>query len=237
MYKVLIVEDEKAIRNGLNILTDWEKLGFTVAALVENGSQALDLMEKQRFDVVITDVRMPNIDGIKLISIIRERKYPSEVIIISGYRNFDYACSAIEYGVKNYLLKPIDPEKLTGALLGIKKEFEASGHTSDEDIDVLAQIKHYVNTKYAEDISLKIIGEELHYNPAYLGRVFTKGTGMNFRDYLNVIRTAQAAELISAGGWKVSDIAVQVGYRDFDYFCRVYKSIYGTSPSEYKKCK
>lgn len=236
MYKVLIAEDEKAIRNGLNILINWEELGFTVSALVENGYQALELMENQQFDVVVTDVRMPKVDGIELIRTMRERKYQTEAIIISGYRSFDYAHSAIEYGVKSYLLKPIDGEKLSLTLLDIKKKFDESGRASWDDEDVVAQVKRYVSAHYSMEISMKVISEELHYNPAYLGRVFTKEAGTAFRDYLNEIRTAQAAELLACG-WKASDIAYQVGYRDFDYFYRVFKSIYGISPSEYKRMK
>lgn len=237
MYKVLLAEDEKAIRSGLSILVNWESLGFTIGAMVENGSQALELLENQKFHVVITDVRMPKVDGIELIRTMRERKYPAEAVIISGYRNFDYARSAIEYGVKNYLLKPIDPQKLTETLLAIKKDLDEKGLVPDDDADVMVRVKRYVNANYALDISMKIIGEELHYNPAYLGRVFAKEMGMSFRDYLNGVRTAQAAELLEGGGLKISDVAENVGYHDFDYFCKIFKAIYGISPNEYKKSK
>jgi len=73
MYKVIIVEDERAIRRGLCILIDWESIGFTVEATAEDGLEALNMLEKKNFDVVLTDIRMPKLDGLGLAREIRER--------------------------------------------------------------------------------------------------------------------------------------------------------------------
>jgi two-component system response regulator YesN len=236
MYRVLITEDESLIRNGLKVLISWEKYGFVVAALAENGYKALEMMETQHFSVVITDVRMPRVDGLELIRTMREKNISSEVIIISGYRNFEYARTAIEFGVHNYLLKPISKEALIDTLISIRRNLDQkNGLTEKKDIEILMQIKSLVALHYQEDISMLMIGEELHYNAAYLGRLFMKETDMTFRDYLNTVRTAQAAELLAEKGRMVSDIAMQVGYKDINYFCKVFKIIYGMSPSEYRK--
>ncbi len=236
MYKVLISEDESFIRNGLKALISWEKAGFVVADLVENGYQALEKMETQHFDVVITDVRMPRMDGLELIKTMKERNISSEIIIISGYRNFDYARTAIGYGVRNYLLKPINIDDLLQTLASIRRELDQkNGLAETDDTELTARIKSYVALHYQEDISLRMIGEDLHYNAVYLGRLFLKETGTTFRDYLNTVRAAQAAELLAESGRKAADVAVQVGYKDFNYFCKIFKALYGTSPSEYQK--
>jgi len=236
MYSVLITEDESLIRNGLKVLIPWEKYGFVVAALAENGDKALEMMKTQHFNVVITDVRMPRMDGLELIRTMHERKISSEVIIISGYRNFEYARTAIEFGVRNYLLKPISTAALINTLASIRNLLDQKNGLADKvDIEILTQIKSFVALHYQENVSMRMIGDKLHYNATYLGRLFMKETNMTFRDYLNTVRTAQAAELLSEGGRMISDIAMQVGYKDFNYFCKVFKSIYGMPPSEYRK--
>lgn len=236
MYSVLIVEDETMIRNGLKILIPWEKYGFVIAGAAEGGSRALELMSARYFDVVVTDVRMPRIDGLELIRTMRERNIGSEVIILSGYRNFEYARTAIEYGVRNYLLKPIDTEELVKAINAIRTVLDRkSGCAEDDDGELVMRVKSYIALNYGEEISVRTVGEALHYNEVYLGRVFLKKAGLSFHDYLNQVRTRQAAELLAEGGRMVSDVAMQVGYKDLNYFCRVFKGIYGVPPSKYKK--
>ena len=235
MYSVIIVEDETLIRNGLKALIPWEKYGFIVAATVENGDQALKSMENQHFDVVITDVRMPRIDGLDLIRIMREKHIYSKVIILSGYRNFEYARTAIQYNVNNYLLKPICTEELIKSLLIISSSLDQeSGQQNLKDGELVRQIKSIVALHYREKISMQEISKELHYNESYLGRLFLKQTGKTFREYLNLVRTKAAAELFAEGGRMVSDVALQVGYCDLNYFCKIFKKIYKISPSRYK---
>ncbi len=235
MYSVLIVEDESMIRNGLKVLIVWEKYGFVIAGAAESGCRALELMAKQHFDVVITDVRMPRIDGLELIRIMRERKIDSEIIILSGYRNFEYARTGIKYGVRNYLLKPIDTEELIKTLSTIRVGLDQkSGRVENDDNELVTRVKSYVALHYSEEISLHTVSEALHYNQVYLGRVFLKKSGSSFHDYLNQVRIRQAAGLLTEGRHMVSDVAMQVGYKDVNYFCRIFKSIYGKPPSKYK---
>jgi two-component system response regulator YesN len=111
MYKVLIVDDEKEIREGLAAWT-WEAVGLEVAGCFSHGLEALQFMEEHPVDVVITDIRMPFMDGIELMEVLN-RKYPfTNVIILSGYNDFKYAQQAIRLGAKDYLLKPVLPSSL-----------------------------------------------------------------------------------------------------------------------------
>lgn len=237
MYSVMVIEDEAYIRNGLKALIPWEKHGFVIAALVENGFHALEMMTDTHYDVVLTDIRMPRMDGLELVCSMRQRNISSEVIVISGYRNFEYARTAIEYGVRNYLLKPINTGELLKTLSKIRRELdEKYGMTAAHgDSELLQQIKSYVQLHYADEVSMRAVGEYLHYNPTYLGRLFQKETGTSFRDYLHSVRIKQAASLLEEGGRKISDVALTVGYKDFNYFCRMFKKIYQVPPSEYLK--
>lgn len=117
MIKVLIVDDEPYIRQGLKIIINWEQYGFTVCAEAANGKEALELMETMEFDLVITDIKMPNMSGLELIEQTWERvSRRIGFIILSGYYEFEYARKAIKYSVIDYVLKPVQKEELVRAL-------------------------------------------------------------------------------------------------------------------------
>ncbi|WP_239619066.1 response regulator [Cohnella mopanensis] len=117
MKKTILVDDEYFARKGLLGLIPWEKYGYEIVGEAEDGEEALELIERLVPDLVITDIRMPVIDGLELIQTIRERGDKStKFIIISGYGDFKYAQQAVRFGVQDYLLKPIDEIELTDTL-------------------------------------------------------------------------------------------------------------------------
>ncbi len=142
MWKVLIADDEKLICRLVQALVDWPSLGMTVAATAENGLDALKLIGECNPDILITDIRMPGCNGLELIRQAKEICPELEIIIISGYAHFEYAQSAISYGVGNYILKPINQQELNETLEKIRKrllekerisEMELSDHTNSQN--------------------------------------------------------------------------------------------------------
>lgn len=117
MLKVLIADDEEKICKLIQILADWKELGMEVVATAPNGMEALRLLALHQPDILITDIRMPGCDGLELISRARELHPNLEMIIISGYAHFEYAKTSIQYGVSDYLLKPINKAELNNALV------------------------------------------------------------------------------------------------------------------------
>ncbi|CAI6084153.1 response regulator transcription factor [Cohnella sp. JJ-181] len=123
MRKIILVDDEMFARKGLAGLIAWEQYGFEVAGEAEDGEEALALIGRIAPDVVVTDIRMPVLDGLELIREARERGYPdTRFIIISGYSDFKYAQQAVRFGVQDYLLKPIDEYELIACLVRIGEE-------------------------------------------------------------------------------------------------------------------
>ena len=116
MLKVLIADDEEKICQLIIKLINWEEMGLKIAATASNGIEALEQAEICKPEILITDIRMPGIDGMELIRKVKEKLPDTEIIIISGYRHFEYAQTAIRYGVRNYLLKPIKKEELRDTL-------------------------------------------------------------------------------------------------------------------------
>lgn len=124
MLKVLIVDDEELIREGLNNLIDWHENGYKVVGKVEDGEQALEFMDLLVPDVIITDIKMPFINGLELIERVKNKYENIFFIILSGYDEFQFAQKAIELGAYSYLLKPVEPDMLINTLIKLKSDFE-----------------------------------------------------------------------------------------------------------------
>ena len=120
LYRIMLVDDEEEVRKAMIRQMDWEQLGFTVAGDAENGRDALEKLEQLEPDVVMTDIRMPYMDGLALTARIRE-KYPSvKILIFSGYDDFEYAQQAIKLHVTEYILKPVNSQELAEILQRIR---------------------------------------------------------------------------------------------------------------------
>lgn len=111
-YKIMLVDDEEEVRTSIIRKMDWEALGFHVVGDAENGEDALEKIHILDPDVIITDIHMPYMDGLQLAETVKE-KYPGkEVVIFSGYNDFEYAKQAMKCGVTEYILKPVNSEEL-----------------------------------------------------------------------------------------------------------------------------
>lgn len=119
MFKVLIVDDEPIVRQGLKYIIDWTALGFCICAEAEDGEDALDKIHTYHPDLVILDVRMPKMYGTEFMQLAREKDYTGEFIVLSGYSDFKYAQAALRYGAFAYLSKPIDEDELQNAVVEI----------------------------------------------------------------------------------------------------------------------
>lgn len=132
MLRVIIADDEERICKLIQILADWERLGMEVVGTAANGLDALELVRQFHPDILITDIRMPGCDGLALIREAKALSPALEVIIISGYAQFDYAQTAIQYGVGEYLLKPINKEALNNTLAKMRDRSVARQKTAQD---------------------------------------------------------------------------------------------------------
>ncbi|WP_274649522.1 response regulator transcription factor [Paenibacillus humicola] len=124
MYRVLLVDDEIWCLEGMRKLVDWERLGFTVTAQATDASEAFDLICRTKPDVVFTDIRMPEMSGIELLNKTRQAGIESEIVIVSGFAEFEYAQEALRRGAFDYQLKPVDPEEARLLLQKLKQHLD-----------------------------------------------------------------------------------------------------------------
>ena len=143
MLKVFLVEDESVVREGLRDKIPWEQYGYRFVGEAADGEMALPMIRKNRPDVLITDIKMPFMDGLSLSKIVKEEFPKTKIVIISGYDDFEYAREAIEVGVDQYLLKPITRMNLRKALLELKEKIEQDAEQEDYQVKMQTEMREY----------------------------------------------------------------------------------------------
>ena len=243
MLKVLIVEDEELIRKGIVLTVDWAALDCVVVGEASNGLEGLEAARRLEPSLIITDLKMPQMDGIEMLRSLREQGCKAHVIILTAYDNFTYAQSALRLGAVDYLLNPFHDGDLENAIIQLQNRLK-SGSDSPETIGTprkgdkskyVLEAMAYISKHYNEpDISVGTVAQSLNISEGYLSHTFKKETDYTLLNYLTRYRIHKAMELLKDCRVKVYEVAEQVGYRDIAYFSATFKKYTGLSPSEYQ---
>ena len=210
MIRVLMVDDEPLVRRGIVAGVDWAALGCEVVGEAQSGEEGLALARKLKPELIITDIRMPKMDGITMMNLLREEGCAAHCIVLTAHSDFEYARGALLFGAE-----PAQQEK----------EPEGSGY--------VRQAMDYIAAHYAdEDISIAVIAEHLRVSEGHLSHVFKKQTGMTVTNYLTKTRIDAAMRMLTRDHVKVYEAAAAVGYKDVTYFSATFKKLTGLSPSE-----
>lgn len=248
MYKLLIMDDEPQILEGMKRILDWEQYGFGRIETCESTESAITKVVDMMPDIAIFDVCVGKNLGYEAIRKLNELHIPTKYVIMSGYSEFKYAQEAIRCGVKDYLLKPIERTKLQQVIEKIIVEDLGGtiGNLSNErnNIDPVLKVSYdrlsklvnrillMIKTEYAQNITLKSVAERFQMNSTYLGQIFLKETGIKFSEYLMAYRMLLAKEKVQSTDEKISYIAFSVGYNNLNYFYTHFQSFFGKSPSD-----
>ncbi|MHC5268592.1 response regulator transcription factor [Enterococcus sp. LJL98] len=238
MKKVVILDDEKIIVDGLSYFLEQRfSRELTIVRTYQHAEEAIVDLENLTFDVLITDICMLDMTGLELIKSLKQNK-DFESIIISAYHNFDYAQKSIDLGVRTYLTKPIDFEKLSEVLSKIlleKKKNNLPEHLNETYSPVINQLLQRIKENYHQDLQLSTLAEELHYNPAYLGQLFHKEVKKNFNTYVIQRRLKESKLLLTRTSLSIDEISNEVGFKNPAYFIQMFKRNFGTTPLQYRK--
>ncbi|HEX3027969.1 MAG TPA: response regulator [Clostridia bacterium] len=247
IYRVVVAEDEPLILKSVVKKITNMNIGFKVVGAAEDGKNALMLIDSHAPDVLITDIRMPVMDGLELLKVSSSR-YPSiKKIIISGYDDFKYAQQALKYGVADYLLKPLKTNELFEAFSKIRITLDAQRNAFKEKIinlkdnhssspeEIAHMVELYIKENFTQDINFDLISQNFNFNSSYLSKIFTKHIGENPSKYLISLRINKARYLlVSNRELSIKDIGELVGYPNQFYFSRLFKSVVGKSPASYR---
>ena len=244
MLKVLVVEDEELIRRGIVLAVDWAALGCVVVGEAANGEEGLEAVERLAPSLIITDLKMPRMDGIEMLRQLRERGSRAYVIILTAYDSFEYAQSALRLGAVDFLLKPFHDGDLENAVMNVQKRFAAETEAEEPALISLKkgdksryvlEAMDYIGEHYADSgIGVGSIAAHLGISEGHLSHTFKKETDYTILNYLTRYRIRKSMELLRDGRLKVYEVAERVGYRDITHFSSTFKKVVGISPSEYQ---
>ncbi len=238
MYKLIIIDDEEKIVEGMGHLFPWDQIGFQVAGLFTRAEEALCYLERNPVDVVLSDIEMPDMDGIELSRRLLSRE-TIKVVLFSSHRDYDYFRGAIQNRVADFLLKPIDYAVLLDCMSKIRNELDQriqkkaelpSGYYEK----IIQAVRDYLEHHY-QDASLEQAAEQVNLSASYLSRIFREKSGASFSETLLKIRMERACQMLQDIQFKSYDIAYYVGYDNPKNFSRAFKAYYGITPMEYRK--
>ncbi|WP_168735380.1 response regulator transcription factor [Cohnella fermenti] len=239
---ILLVEDEPKIRQGLRaIIEDVIKSELRIME-ADNGRAAFELFRTaERTDLVITDIRMKEMDGLELLRRIKQEQKETPIVVVSGHDEFEYAREALRYGVVDYLLKPIERVELAKVIARIQAEGKEAAPAGDESAEpdkerlVIRKVKELIQQSLGLDISLQFLAERVYLHPKYLSETFKRETGQNLSDYVTERRIAKAKQLLTGTTLKVAEVAAMCGIPNHKYFASLFKQHTGATPTEYRE--
>lgn len=240
MNRAILVDDEYWALKGLETLFPWAEHGYALLGSFDDPVDALEAILAEKPDVVVTDIRMPEVSGLDLLRAAREKGLATEFVIVSGYGEFEYAQEAIRHGAFDYLLKPISYEK-ADALLGrldVKLAKDGPDALPEDAAGVnehLNELIRYVREHYDEPLQLKDLAGRFFLNPTYCSELFNKATGMSFPKFINGLRLDRCCALLRGTALSIDQIARQAGFADYSNFHKVFKSALGVSPLQYRR--
>lgn len=244
MYKVVIIDDEPMIVEGLSKGLGWEKWNCKVCGTAQNGQEGMEVIRSVKPNIIITDINMPQVDGLDMIAALKSEFPQTQITILTGFREFDYARRAIDLGVTRFLLKPSKFNELEEAVNTMVDKLPKDLEQSD-DAENVCEISTansfivnnaiaYMREHYNEKLRLSDVAEEVYVSQWHLSKLLNKVTGQNFSEIFNSIRVEKATELLHNPELRISDIAEQVGFVDLAHFSRVFKNIKKMSANEYR---
>ena len=249
MYKVVLADDEHIIVEGLRRVLPWAQMGLDVVGTAADGVSGLALIREQKPDILLTDIRMPNMDGLTMLAAVRSEFPRMQVCVLTAFRDFDYAQTAMHLGACRYLLKPSRMDELTEALREMIRRLDAlppdPAQEAQEDEQreegaseassfVVRAALSYMEANCTKKLSLSEVADQVYVSQWHLSKLINRYTGRSFFDLLSGMRVERAKALLADPTMRVHTVAEQTGFADVAHFSKSFKRITGQTPGEYR---
>lgn len=256
MYRVLVADDEPIERMIVGRTIKKYFSGQLEVVEAVNGREAAKFFTEKDCKIALLDIEMPGVNGLEAAEQIREKDRDCSIIFLTAFDEFSYAKRAISVHALDYLLKPGTEEELVAVLEEAIRLLEEKADGSQKNVRekpvdmqekkkdaelengnvrmsaVAENIRQYIDMHYKEDISLQSVAEKMNYSDAYFCKIFKQCFDKSFIGYLTEYRLERAKQLLADVRINVKDISVNVGYRDSNYFAKVFKRAMGSTPTE-----
>ena len=236
--RVLLVDDEIMIREGFKRLFDWEAHDCEVIGEAADGMEALSKIDLLSPDIVIMDINIPVMNGLKVIQLSRIKHPETAFVIVSGYDDFSYCREALRLKITDYILKPVNYEEFGSCIDNLKISLfkqQISAQPEVQQERMISKITRYLQEHLAEEVSLTVLAEIFHLNGQYISQLFKSEIGVNFLTYLTNIRIEKAKQLLLSTSLSIAEVAEQSGYGDYRVFTKVFKKSEEITPSQYRR--
>ncbi|MBO5488808.1 MAG: response regulator [Eubacterium sp.] len=237
---VLLVDDEIIIREGFKRLFDWEAHDCEVIGEAADGMEALAQIDTLQPDIVVMDINMPIMNGLKVIQLSRIKHPDIAFVIVSGYDDFSYCREALRLQITDYILKPVNYEEFGSCIDNLKislyeRRITTEAEPEKQEERTITGITRYLQEHLEEEISLSVLEQEFHLNPQYISQLFKSEIGVGFLAYLTNIRMEKAKKLLLSTSLSVAEVAERSGYSDYRVFTKVFKKTEGVTPSQFRR--
>ena len=252
MYTLLIADDDLVTREGLVRHVPFAKLGISTVRTTDDGQNALALCTQIRPDIVLSDIRMPRMDGIAFVTALRRELPDTVVLFMSAFTEKEYFKSAIQLRAIRFVEKPIDMEEMVTALTDAVAQVQArhpepqvkNEPSADEEArattltvqnPTVQAVMRYTRRHFSDpSLSVETLSAHVGLSAAYLSALFRQATGDTLNRFITDIRIGHAKKLLHTHT-RVGKIAKEVGFYDSDYFAKVFRKHTGMTPSDYRK--
>lgn len=251
MWSTLIVEDEFQAREYVKTLLLKAEAGFQIVGEAANGKEALEFISRYQPDLVISDIMMPEMDGVELLKQTREAGLDCRFVMLTCLSDFEYAQQALEYGASSYMLKlSMELKSFKQTLEKIDAELQKHGRIKQietylsalpeetgaiTDHPEINKVIKYMSSHYNNPITLNSMAQYINMDPSYLSDLFKRKTEQTLTQYLQQLRINAARFYLTQTEDSVSDVGARVGFENDNYFIKIFKRWTGLTPSYYRK--
>ncbi|KKR30444.1 MAG: Two component transcriptional regulator, AraC family [Candidatus Gottesmanbacteria bacterium GW2011_GWC2_39_8] len=230
--KILLVDDDQIFRSEF-------KDCFEEYDIVEapDGEEALKILKKpNEIDLVISDIKMPGMDGLEVLRKIKEMAPEMNVVILTGHGSKEVVIRALRGLASNYIEKPIDIEKTREIIESILAKNRGEADYASTDLkSKIKRVKRFVQRNCFKKVRLEDAASIVYLSPKYLSRTFKQYTGVGFSEYRLALKIKKAKTLLKKTGYNIDYIADKMGYQNTESFIRQFKKITGLAPTQYRK--
>ena len=245
MFKLMVADDNPYILQELCNDIDWGQYGISLAGSFHNGEALLVAAMQNLPDIILTDISMPGMDGIRLAQEIRQISSTVKIVFISSYAEFEYARKALSLQISDYILKPFDVEQLSCVFQKIVSEIHTT-ETGDSELPLTAQapsaylahvnnIKEYIHAHYCEPITTQNVADAVFLSVSHANYCFRSISECSIFDYIVSIRMEEAKRLLRETDLQITVIPEMVGYKGKTNFYLAFKKFTDMSPAQYRK--
>lgn len=253
MLKLVIADDEKNVLDGIADTINWNEYGIDVVGKARDGLELVQTAIDEKADIILTDIRMPQMDGLEAIKEIQKQLPDSEFVVITAFQEFEFAQKAIGLGVAGFITKPVLKMEVIEHIVQAKHKFKdrkiakQALQAIEENKDLIMKESRknisktpieraieYINEHINEGIMMTEVAEYMNMNSSYFSRYFKEGTGISFIDYVKKLKVERAKELLDTSNMKIHEVSDSLSYNSVQYFSTLFKTLTGLTPQEYR---